>query len=110
MAKKEKEFDFEKAYEEYMKKAEQLGLADNLVFNTQMKEFKRMKTVCDELYHGIEENGVAFIEENSRGKEVYKANPLTKDYVSAHKTLILTSATIEKLLANFGSSTEDDWL
>lgn len=105
-----KEFNFDVAYEEYMKKAEQIGLADDIVFNTQMKEFKRIKNICDELYKGIEENGVSFIEQNSRGHDVYKANPLTKDYVSAHKTLILTSAQIEKLLANFGSAQEDDWL
>lgn len=109
MAKKN-EFNFDVAYEDYMKRAEELGLADNIVFNTQMKEFKRIKNVCDELYKGIEENGVAFVEKNSRGCDVYKANPLTKDYVSAHKTLILTSAQIEKLLANFGSTKEDDWL
>lgn len=105
-----KEFNFDVAYEEYLKKAEQLGLADSIVFNTQMKEFQRMKKVCDELYRGIEENGVSIIQPNSSGKDVYKANPLVKDYVSAHKTLILTSTTIEKLLANFDTSNEDDWL
>lgn len=105
-----KEFNFDVAYEEYMKKAEQLGLADDIVFNTQMKEFKRMKIICDELYKGIEENGVAFVEESFKGRSVYKSNPLTKDYVSAHKTLILTSAQIAKLLANFGSLNDDEWL
>ena len=105
-----KEFNFEVAYEEYMKRAEKVGLSDDIVINTQMKEFKRLKAICDELYQGIEANGIAFIEPNSRGKDVYKPNPLVKEYVSAHKVLISTSSQIEKLLANFGTAKEDDWL
>ena len=107
---KKKEFDFEKSYREFMKQAEDNGLSDNMMFQTLMKEFKRIKEICDSLYKGIEEIGAAFVEEVSKGQQVYKTNPCIKDYVSAHKTLVSTSESIKNLLAKVPQNNENDWL
>lgn len=109
MTKKEKEFDFEKSYNEILVKAENAGLSDDAVFQTMMKEFKRMKNICDELYKGIEEQGVSYVEETFKGRETFKSNPLTNDYVKAHRILVSTCGEIRKILANI-STNEDDWL
>lgn len=108
MTKKEKEFDFDTSYQALLDKAEELGVSEDLIFQTLLKEFKRMKKVCDDLYNGIEENGMIYVVEQ-RGQEMLKSNPLTKEYVSAHKTLVLTCGSIQKLLANISTS-NDDWL
>lgn len=109
MTKKEKEFDFDKAYNEILSKAESAGLSEDAVFQTMMKEFKRMKQICDELYKGIEAQGVSYVEETYAGRTVFKSNPLTNDYVKAHRILVSTCGEIRKILANISTS-EDDWL
>lgn len=103
-----KEFDFEKAYEDLLTRADEVGMSDDVIFQTLMKEFKRMKNICDKLYAGIEQDGVSFIGEGSMGQEVYKSNPLVKDYVSAHKTLVSTCGELNKLLANVSGRNNDD--
>lgn len=109
MTKKEKEFDFEKSYDELLEKAKKVGLSDDAVFQTMMKEFKRMKSICDELYDGIEKQGVSYTEETFKGREVFKSNPLTNDYVKAHRILVSTCGEIRKIFANIQTN-EDDWL
>lgn len=102
-------FDFEKAYQEILDKAKDNGMADDMVFQTLMKEFKRMKQVCDELYTKIEEVGVCYQEETFKDRQVFKSNPLTKEYVSAHKTLVSTCGELNEMLAKVSTS-KNDWL
>lgn len=107
MTRKEKEFDFEKAYQDILDRAMACGKADDMVFQTLMREFKRMKNVCDQLYKGIEENGVSLEQPNTNGDIIFKANPLTNEYVKAHKTLVSTSSELNKLLLDINGEEED---
>lgn len=106
--KKEKEFNFDEAYNSIMEQAKRVGMDNDMVFQTQMKEFKRMKIMCDRLWESIEHSEVAYIEVGTKGQDIFKSNPLNKEYVSAHKTLISTSQAIKETLAKVG--TDGDWL
>lgn len=107
--KKEQGFDFDKAYKEFSKLADSGGLKDDLSFQTVFKEFKRMKLVCDEMYTKIEEVGVSYQEEGSKGQITYKTNPLNKEYISAHKALVGTCETLKRMSENV-NKVEDNWL
>lgn len=106
---KTKDFDFEKAYKDFMKSAKENGLTKDIKFNTLMEEFKRIKKICDDLYEKINEKGVCFVETGSMGQESFKSNPLNKDYISAQKNLLATFSAINDLLAKV-PQTQDDWL
>lgn len=108
---KTKEFNFEEAYAQILKDAEEAGLADDVVFRTTVKEFKRMKDLCDKIYDGIDDVSLEGV--GSKGQTVFKSNPLIKDYVSAHKALIGTCTELRKMLEAFNKpqqTDEDDWL
>lgn len=108
MTKKEKEFDFEKVYNEILERAKDSGMSDDMVFQTLMKEFYRMKNVCDQLYKGIEETGVSIHQPNTNGAIILKANPLTNEYVKAHKTLVSTATELNELLENINGEDEEE--
>lgn len=107
---KEKEFDFDKAYKDFMEKAENAGISNDMLFQTMMKEFKRLKQLSDEFYAGIEKMGVSYVEAGSKGQPTFKANPLNKDYLNANKALVLTCEKIGDYLEKVPMTTEDnDW-
>lgn len=111
MAKKKEKvesFDFEKAYNDLVTQAYASGLKDDMTFNTLLNEFKRVKNVCDELYTKISEVGVAYKETGSKGQVTFKSNPLTKDYLSANKTLVVICGELKEYIAKIG--VESDWL
>lgn len=101
---KEKKFDFEEACQQITESAKKCGMEDDVVFQTLFKEFKRIKNVCDELYKSIEARGVAYYEEGTKGQQIYRSNPSTKEYVTAHKTLVSTCSALRDILPD----TEND--
>jgi len=103
-----KEFDFEKALKDILEQAEKQGLADDMVFQTLLEEFRRTKGFCDELYRGIKEQGAFYKEKGSMGQDTFKSNPLNKDYVSMQKQLIATCDSLKEKLANISSDGEED--
>ena len=108
MAKKKTEvFDFDKSAKLLLEEAERKGLADDLIFKTQFKEFKRMNSLCDLLYKEIEEGELTELAYSREGKETIKSNPLIKDYTTAHKTLITTANSLFKLLDSVKVVVED---
>lgn len=109
MAKKNDEFDFEKSYQDLMNQAKDSGLWNDMVFQTLMKEFKRLKNVCDLLYKQVDSLGVSYTEVGSMGQTTLKSNPATKEYVTAHKTLVNTCSALKEMLAKVGNS-DNDWL
>lgn len=102
-----KEFDFEKAYQEILQQAEENGAENDMVFQTLMREFKRMKKVCDELYTKLDEVGIAYQEVGSMGQTTFKSNPLVNEYVKAHKTLVSTCASLKDYLDKFKMANDD---
>lgn len=113
---KEKEFDFDKSYEDLLQEAEKVGKRDDVLFQTLMKEFSRVKVLCDRMNKELENGEIAGMSVGSRGNEVYKSNPVIKDYISAHKALVATSLSIHKMLADFETAENEkpkdngDWL
>lgn len=105
----EQEFNFEKAYQEILDEAKKVGMDQDVTFQTLMKEFRRMKYVCDRLYEALEKCDLVYEEESFKGRMVTKTNPIVKEYVQAHKVLVSTSETLQDTLANFPRN-EDDWL
>lgn len=107
---KEKEFNFEKAYDTLMKDAKKNGYQDDMVFNTLIKEFKRVKILCDRLSEEIEANKIMFKDEGSKGQTVHKTNPAIKDYLASEKALVTTSQALKDYLDNITTDDSDDWL
>lgn len=114
MGKKKKkettEFDFEKSYNDILEQAKTNGLENDLVFQTLIKEFRRMKELCDRMTEEIDRQPIADMVEGSKGQYQYKSNPVIKDYISGHKALVSTSAALKELLANVNTSNDNDWL
>lgn len=109
MRKASKEFDFEKALAKIMQAAIENGMQDDVIFNTLIKEFQRMKKVCDDLYAKIEEVGVCYEEETFKGRVTFKGNPLVNEYVKAHKTLVATCTELNKILAIVQKSEDEEY-
>lgn len=103
-----KEFNFEEAYNAILKRAESCGMSEDMIFQTTMKEFRRMKELCDRMAEDIEMSRISDDEMGSKGQYTHKTNPVIRDYVTAHKALISTSMALKEMLAKVGS--EDDWL
>lgn len=101
-------FDFDESAKLLLAEAEKKGLADNLLFKSQFKEFKRMNVLCDKLYADID--GGDLIEEaiGRNGNETIKSNPLIKEYTNAHKILITTANSLFKMLDSVKVVVEDE--
>lgn len=102
------EFNFEETAKRFLEEAEKKGLLDNLNFKVQFKELCRMNKLCDDMYHDLEGEDLTTAAFSREGKETIKSNPLIKDYTTAHKTLITTSNSIQKMLDNIKVVVEDD--
>lgn len=111
MAKKQtitSDFDFDLYVARTLEQAAKGGIAENITFKSIFNEFVRMKRICDRLYKAIEEDDVYKEALGSRNQEVYKSNPLTKDYINAHKTLVSTAASLQKFLDSVATNDEED--
>lgn len=106
----EKEFDFEKSYNDILERAKENEMYDDMIFQTLMREFKRVKELCDRMVEELNETQIASEQEGSKGQYTYKSNPVIKDYIAAHKALVSTSVQLEKMLANVSVSDGDNGL
>lgn len=106
----EKEFDFEKSYNDILEKSKEVGMYDDMVFQSLMKEFKRVKLLCDRMDEELNEQPVASEQEGSKGQYTYKSNPVIKDFLAAQKNLVNICNALEKKLANVGDNNSDDWM
>ena len=102
-----KEFNFEKSLKIIKKAIQENGLQEDMVLNTLLTEFIRLKKVCDELYAKIDEVGVCYEEETFKGRKAFKQNPLVNEYVKAHKTLVATGSELEKYIEKLGTTKEE---
>lgn len=102
-------FDFDLYVARTLEQAEKGGISENITFKSIFNEFVRMKRICDRLYEAIEADDVYKEALGSRNQEVYKSNPLTKDYINAHKTLVSTASALQKFLDNVSTEKEDDY-
>lgn len=92
------DFDFDAYVQKTLEQAERSGVAENITFKSIFNEFVRIKKICDRLYKAIEEDEMYVEAVGSRNQEVFKANPLTKDYINAHKTLVSSAISLQKFL------------
>lgn len=111
MAKKQtitSDFDFDLYVSRTLEQAEKGGISENITFKAIFNEFVRMKHICDRLYEAIEADDVYKEAMGSRKQEVFKSNPLTKDYINAHKTLVSTATSLQKFLDNVKTKDEEE--
>lgn len=104
----EDNFDFDKSYEELLEKAQSIGFDKDMVFQTTMKEYKRLKLLCDRMVEEIDSQPIADMQEGSKGNLQYKSNPVIKDYISGHKALVSTGITLSKMLEGVLTSSNTD--
>lgn len=103
------DFDFDTYVARTLEAAEKGGISENITFKSIFNEFVRMKRICDRLYAALDEDDVYKEGLGSRNQEVYKSNPLIKDYINAHKTLVSTASALQKFLDNVATEEEDDY-
>lgn len=102
-------FDFDEAYEKLLEGAKATGMYDDIGFQTLMREFKNLNTLCIRMKEDIDDSNISDVTEGSKGQLTWKSNPVIKDYNTTVKNLVLVCNALEKKLANV-STNEDDWL
>lgn len=106
--KRQKAKDLERRIQEFADKAAELGIADDLVFDTTFNRYVMQVRILEDLKEQIEEGDLMVKKAYVKDRENLYVNPAVAEYNKTSTAANQTAATLVKLMAQLREGASED--
>ena len=94
--------------DDFIKIAEEYGVADNFFFMTTFKRYQVQLNILSELEKTMQDEGMLVSKEYVKGRKNLYTNPAVAEFNKTTDSANKTVSTLIKIIKNFNTDTDDD--